>query len=67
MRNIEEQQFALNCLSLAVQHMDGFGDGNEALELAARFHAFVTGREEDDAKNKLDAVRGIVTREHSPS
>lgn len=61
MRTIEEQQFALNCLSLAVTHMDGFGDGNEALELAARFHDFVTGKEQDDAKRKLDAVREVVT------
>ncbi len=50
MRHFEEQRLALECLRIA--------DGN--VERARALLAFVTGKEADDAKAKLDAVRAVV-------
>lgn len=51
MRAIEEQRLALDCLQLA------HGD----VALAERYYAFVTGKDVDDAKRKLDAVQKAVS------
>ena len=51
MRDIEEQRLALECLKLAggcIRHAEGM-------------LAFVTGRDADDAKAKLEAVREALT------
>lgn len=56
MRDIEEQRVALECLKIA--------QGN--VGLARDMLAFVTGREQDDAKRKRDAVREVIMRPDQP-
>jgi len=58
MRSIEEQRVALDCLKLAD---NPHARAEVVTERAAAFFAFVTGRDVDDAKRKLDAVREAVS------
>lgn len=51
MRWTDEQQVALECLKIA--------EGN--IPAARAMLAFVTGRDADDAKDKLEEVRKIVS------
>lgn len=53
MRSIEDQRVALDCAALALQHGRDLAD-------AAQIYAFVTGKDEDDAKRKLDAVSEVI-------
>jgi len=53
MRTPEEQRLALDCLALALYN------GRDLAE-AARYYAFVTGEDADDAKRKLSAVQNAL-------
>lgn len=59
MRDEQQQRIALECLKLAVTNADVMH--LDPLENAARFYAFVTGEDADDAKAKLAAVREAIT------
>lgn len=58
MRNPDEQQLALECLRLA--HGNGETGWEFVIRRAEQYHAFVTGRDADDAKAKLAVVREAV-------
>lgn len=57
MRDIEEQQIALDCLRLAHKP---HASASTNVDRAAAYLAFVTGQDEDGARAKLDAVRIAV-------
>lgn len=57
MRSIEEQSFALECLRLASAPEK---PARDVVRDAGFFHAFVTGKDVDDAKRKLDAVSEVI-------